>query len=154
GSITLLFVLAMVPGFVARDFFDRLAATHGDLDLWWYIALLAMGAAGHIAFMFGCQFTNAPFMLTGAALMQRNMMSRILDLPAARALPQSTGEAVSRFRDDVEHVTDLMITINDLTASTVFAVIAIGVMSSINVGITVAVFLPLALIVAVVNIAG
>jgi ATP-binding cassette subfamily B protein len=82
------------------------------------------------------------------------MMNRVLDLPAARALPQSTGEAVSRFRDDVEHVTDLMITINDLTASTVFACIAITIMVSINASITLAVFLPLALIVAVVNIAG
>ncbi len=152
-SITLLFVMEMVPGFVSRDFFDRLAATHGNLDLWWYVALLLMSAAGRIVFLTGCQLTNAPFMLTSAALMHKNMFARILALPAARALPTAPGEAISRFRDDVDHVTDSMITFNDLTASTVFAVIALTVMISINGLITLVVFLPMTIIVAVVNLA-
>ncbi len=152
-SITLLFVAEMVPGFVARDFFDRLAATQGRLDLWWYSALLLMSAAGRIIFLVGCQLTNAPFMLTSAALMHKNLFARILDLPAARALSTTSGEAISRFRDDVDHVTDSMITFNDLTASTVFAVIALTVMIQINGLITLAVFLPMTLVVAVVNLA-
>ncbi|MDQ2806347.1 MAG: ABC transporter ATP-binding protein/permease [Chloroflexota bacterium] len=152
-SITLLFVMEMVPGFVSRDFFDRLAATHGNLDLWWFVALLLMSAAGRIVFLVGCQFTNAPFMLTSAALMHKNLFTRILDLPAARALPTASGEAISRFRDDVDHVTDSMITFNDLTASTVFAVIAITVMIQINGLITLTVFLPMTIIIAVVNLA-
>ena len=78
-SITLLFLVGMVPGFVARDFFDRLAPTHGQLDLWWYVALLLMAALGHLVFMLGCQLTNIPFMLSAASLMQKNMFRRILE---------------------------------------------------------------------------
>ena len=152
-SITLLFVMEMVPGFVSRDFFDRLAATHGNLDLWWFVALLLMSALGRIVFLVGCQLTNAPFMLTSAALMHKNLFARILALPAARALPTAPGEAISRFRDDVDHVTDSMITFNDLTASTVFAIIALTVMIGINGLVTLTVFLPMTIIVAVVNLA-
>ena len=45
--ITLVFLVEMVPGFVARAFFNRLSAHgHGDLGLWWLITLLIMAALG------------------------------------------------------------------------------------------------------------
>jgi ATP-binding cassette, subfamily B, bacterial len=151
--ITMLFLVGMVPGFVARDFFDRLAPAQGRLDIWWYVALLLMAALGHLVFMLGCQLTNIPFMLSTASLLQKNMFRRILQLPAARALPASAGEAISRFRDDVDGVTEAMIVFNDLTASTVFAAIALGIMFTINPAITLGVFLPLTVVVAIVNFA-
>ena len=154
AAITLLFVNGMVPGFVAREFFNRLAAPdQGDIGLWWLSALLLMSAAGQVAFLFGLALTNVPFILTNAALLQKNMVQRILHLPAARALPASPGEAISRFRDDVEGVTGSMMVFNDFVASTVFAIIALGVMLRVNATVTLAVFLPLVLVVAIVNIA-
>jgi ATP-binding cassette subfamily B protein len=154
-GIILVFLVEMVPGFVARDFFNRLPATATGVpvDLWWYVALLVMGAVGRITFLFVCQLTNAPFMLTSAALLQKNMLRRVLTLPGAKALPSSPGEAISRFRDDVEGGTDSMITLNDFIASTVFAIVALTVMLSINVGITLGVFLPLTVVIAVANLA-
>ncbi|HYP40176.1 MAG TPA: ABC transporter ATP-binding protein, partial [Chloroflexia bacterium] len=56
-SIILLFACGLVPGFVARDFFDTLAAGSTP-DLLWLVALLVMSALGRIAFMVGCQLTN------------------------------------------------------------------------------------------------
>jgi ATP-binding cassette subfamily B protein len=152
-GIVLLFVTAMVPGLVARDFFNKLAANATDLNLLWLIALLVMSALGRTAFLVVCQATNAPFILTGAALLQKNMLSRIMDLPGAKSLPSSPGEAISRFRDDVDGVTEILITLNDLIASTVFAVIAIAVLASIDAGITLGVFLPLTVVIAVANMA-
>ncbi|HMA35159.1 MAG TPA: ABC transporter ATP-binding protein [Chloroflexia bacterium] len=151
-AITLLFLFELVPGLVARDFFDRLS-TGRPIDLWWLLALLLMAAAGHIACMVGCQVTNVPFMLNAAALLQKNLFRRILELPAARALPASAGEAISRFRDDIDGITESMITFNDLVASTVFAGVALVVMLGINAGITAGVFLPLVAVVAVANLA-
>ncbi len=154
AAITLLFVNEMIPGLIAREFFDRLAARGTEpIGLWWMIALLVMAAAGRIVFLFGLALTNVPFMLSSAALMQKNMFQRILDQPAATALPASPGEAISRFRDDTEEVTISMMVFNDLVASTVFAIIALVVMLRINVTITLGVFLPLVVVVAVVNLA-
>ncbi len=153
AAITLLFLIEMVPGFVARAFFNRLDAGGEDLGLLWLVALLTMAALGRIACLFGLALTNVPFILTSAALIQKNMLGRILELPAGRALPGSPGEAISRFRDDIEEVTESMLVFNDFVASTVFAVVALAVMLTINVTITLAVFLPLTIIVVVVNLA-
>ncbi|MEO6458372.1 MAG: ABC transporter ATP-binding protein [Chloroflexia bacterium] len=154
-GIIFLFVTAMVPGLVARDFFNNLAANvdMDDLGLVWLIAWLLMSALGRTAFLVVCQATNAPFMLTGAALLQKNLLRRIMDLPAAKALPSSPGEAISRFRDDVDSVTEVLITVNDLIASTVFAIIALAVLMTINAGITISVFLPLTVVIVVANMA-
>ncbi len=151
-SIILVFVCGLVPGFVAQNFFDTLS-TGGNPDLVWLVALLLMSALGRIVFLVGCQLTNIPFMLSSTALMQKNMLRRILQLPAARALPDSPGEAISRFRDDADGIVDAMITLNDFIASTVFAIIAFTIMANINLGITIGVFLPLAVVAAIANLA-
>jgi ATP-binding cassette subfamily B protein len=149
------FALASLPGLAARAFFDQLSASHGGIGtmgwLWWVVALPIASGLGQIAFLTGCQLTNAPFMLANAALLQQNLLGRVFELPAARALPTSPGEAVSRFRDDVDNATGFPIEFNDLIALSVFAVIALVVMLRINPTITLAVFLPLALVVALVN---
>lgn len=155
-SIVLLFVTGLVPGFVAQNFFDTLShtSTGGPKpDLVWLIALLVASALGRIAFLVGCQLTNIPFMISSASLMQKNMLRRILQLPAARALPDSPGEAISRFRDDTDLIADAMITLNDFIASTIFAVIAFVIMARINLMITIGVFLPLSVVVLVANVA-
>ena len=154
-GIIFLFVTAMVPGLVARDFFNNLAANveMDDLGLVWLTAWLLMSALARTAFLVVCQATNAPFMLSGAAMLQKNLLRRIMDLPAAKALPSSPGEAISRFRDDVDSVTEVLIGVNDLIASTVFAIIALGVLMTINAAITISVFLPLTLVIVVANMA-
>ena len=152
--ITAVILVDMVPGFVAQAFFNRLTGSvPAALGLPTLVALLAASSVGSAAFLFGCQLTNAPFMLTGAALLQKNMLARILELPGARSLPASPGEAISRFRDDVDEVTVAMIEANDLIGLTAFAAVALVVMLRINVTITVGVFLPLAAIVAAVSVA-
>ena len=154
AAITLLFINELIPGLVAREFFNRLpAAGQADIGLWWLVALLLMSAAGRVVFLFGLALTNMPFILTNAALLQKNIFQHLLRLPAGRALPSSPGEALSRFRDDVDGVTLSMLLFNDFVASTIFAIIALVVMVIINATITAAVFLPLTLVVAVVYIA-
>ena len=41
-----------------------------------------------------------------STLLQRNMLATILQRPGAQALPESPGEAISRFRDDAEQAED------------------------------------------------
>jgi ATP-binding cassette subfamily B protein len=91
----------MLPGLVAQNFFDNLSTSHAS-NIWWIVALLLMGALGRIAFLFGCQLTNGPFIFNNAALLQKNILAHILKLPGANALPASSGEAISRLRDDVD----------------------------------------------------
>jgi ATP-binding cassette subfamily B protein len=154
-SIVIVFVFSMLPGFVAQNFFNRLTAhAHGDLGLWWVAALLLTSAFGRIAFLVGCQLTNAPFMYTNSALLQKNIFTRVLQLPGACALPASSGEAISRLRDDVDDNADFLILFNDTIASIVFVMVALVIMFSINKLITLVVCVPLIVVVALVNIVG
>ena len=158
-GVVLLMLLDLIPGFVARSVFDNLQTLTAGVSqaqsglgwLWPLMVTLAAAALGQIAFFYVCQATNAPFMLTNAALLQKNMLQRIMDLPSGCALPSSPGEAISRFRDDAEEVSGYMIGFNDLLALGLFAAVALVVMFRINWLITLAVFLPMMVVVAIVN---
>lgn len=153
--IILVFAFEIIPGLVVRSFFDRLTEhTLSNLNLWQFAALFVLSGAGHLLFLAGCQLTNSPFMFSNAALIQKNIFSHILQLPGACALPASSGEAISRLRDDVDENMFFLMMFNDLIAYAFFVAIAFVVMLSINVLITFAVCVPLIVIVAIVNIAG
>ena len=75
--------------------------------LWWLIALLLLAAAGHVACMFRLAVTNVPFMRPVPRCCRRTCCSVSWSCLPRAALPSSPGEAISRFRDDVDGVTTL-----------------------------------------------
>lgn len=154
-SIILVFLFSMIPGLVAEDFFDRLSNhTQASLNFWGVGALFLLVGVGRIAFLAGCQLTNSPFAFMNAAKLQKNIFLHILKLPGARALPASSGEAISRLRDDIDENMFFLMGFNDLLAFLAFVSIAFVVMISINAFITLAIFLPLMGIVALVYFMG
>jgi ATP-binding cassette, subfamily B, bacterial len=102
-----------------------------------------LSTLGRVTFLFGCQFTNAPFMYTGTALLQHNMFRRLLQLPAGVALRHTSGEALSRFRDDTEETGVFLIPFNDVIAWSLFAIVGLAILLSVSVTLTLGVFVPL-----------
>ena len=152
--ITSFFLLEMIPGLAAREFFNGLTGDapvrFGFMTL---MVLLVMSAVARVAFLFGAIVSNTTFRFVGAALLSKNMFQRIMERPGANALPASSGEAISRFRDDVDEVMESMVWFNDLIGLVLFSLIGIVIMVSISPLITVLVFLPLVIVVATTNIA-
>jgi ATP-binding cassette subfamily B protein len=152
AAIIVVFLLEMAPGLIAREFFNRLSgAAHIGLGLWELVALLIASAVARIMFLLLLPATNTTFVFTAGALLRKNMLARILRRPGARALPASSGEAISRFREDIDETLWSMFLFNDLIAMSIFAAIGITVMVTINATIALAVFLPLALVVVAAN---
>ncbi len=148
------FLTELVPVLLAREYFNILTGqSRVGFGLWELIALLAMVALARIAAIVAAIATNTTFRFTAAALLRKNLFERILDRPGARALPGSPGEAISRFGGDVDETMDDMIWCNDLMGLTAFAVIALIVMMRTNSTITLVVFLPMAVVVAIANVA-
>src|SRR6266498_1047613 len=144
------FLLEMLPGLLAREYFNLLSgAAPAHFDLTTLIVLLAAGALGRMFFYILLPMTNTTFVYTCGALLRKNMLARILQRPGARALPDSSGEAVSRFRDDIDETLWSVMYFNDVIALTAFTVVGLTIMMTINAWITLAVLLPLALIVVV-----
>ncbi|MEY2472014.1 MAG: ATP-binding cassette, subfamily bacterial [Actinomycetota bacterium] len=146
----------LLPGVAAKVVFDHLAHTlrHSSLHwLLWPLALLGVRALAGVATWFTLQSTNGAFTFANTAMLQRNLLRRVLALPGGKALPASPGEAVSRFRDDTELVAWYPIMFNNVLGSMVTGAIAFVVMVRISPLITIAVFIPLLLVIGIVEAA-
>jgi ATP-binding cassette, subfamily B, bacterial len=154
-AITMHLLLDMVPGLLSREFFNLL--THDArvrFSLETIVALLVAASVARFFSSFGLGLTNIPFMFEVGGLLRKNMLARILQCPGARAVPQSPGEAISRFRDDVDEIVGSFMWFNDLIAFAIFTAIGIVVMLHINAYLTLCVFLPLVVVVGVTNLMG
>ncbi len=151
---TLVHLSPLVPGLIIREFFDTLS---GDSARSWsvgaLIALLITTALVRVLVIAGGAIADPLHRFTMSALLRRNLLERVLQRPGARALPDSVGEALSRFRDDAEQAEDSISWTLDVIGTSIFAVCAIAVLLSINVPITLYVFLPLVGVVVVARLA-
>ncbi|HMA33332.1 MAG TPA: ABC transporter ATP-binding protein, partial [Chloroflexia bacterium] len=97
--------LPLAYGLVLRAFFDALTGqAPAGPNVWTLITLLLVAEAGRMTAFYASFYAFATFWFGGQAVLRKNMLARILDGPGRQALPDSAGEAVSRFRDDVEEV--------------------------------------------------
>ena len=151
----LVFFLAIqVPGLALREFFNLLS---GDAPIrfgfWAVLAILVASGLGKMLGHYVMVTTNVPFKYSVAALLQKNMFARILKRPAATALPDSPGEAISRFRGDVEIIPNFSLGTSSFIGFAIASIISIVIMLSINPYITLIAFIPMVLIVVVTQIA-
>ncbi len=133
----------LVFGLIMQGFFNALPIhKQADPFLWGWIALMVLAALlrGILTYGSAWIFVGISFILT--ALLQRNLLERVLERPGARAVPGSPGEAISRLRDD----TAAVVRLNDVLAGAfplfVFTVIALIILFRLNAMITLLVFLP------------
>ena len=146
------YCIAMVPVLIARWIVDSLtgqARLQVNLEifflLWVISELLRMGLFTLIILL------EINYYHYFWALVRANLFERILSRPGAQALPGSSGEAISRFRDDVGQIQNFMSMIYNAVATGAFTLIAIGIMLTINVRMTLVVFLPMVLVTMLVN---
>lgn len=149
-------LLLLVPAYVSNQFFDALSEGAAVNLVWGAIAIFVMANLARVLVNFGNFGLDVSFRSTAGLLMRKNLLRHILKKPAARALPNSAGEAISRFREDVEETTMFLgwAAFLDVVGVAVFAVIALVIMLSIDPLITCVVFLPLTIIALVAHKAG
>jgi ATP-binding cassette subfamily B protein len=155
GILEVLFfgVFPQIVGWITREFFDTLSGNaQTSLGVWGLVALLVGTALARVLAIFGDVAVFFNFMYSLAALLRRNLFEHILKRPGARAVPGSPGEAISRFRGDVDEIANFMAESLILTGFGLFAAVAVVVMVGINLRITVVVFFPLLLVTLVVNL--
>jgi ATP-binding cassette subfamily B protein len=85
------------------------------------------------------------------ALLRKNLLTRNLERPGARAVPQSPGEAISRFRDDVNHAAEFTSEVPFIIGLGLFAIVALSTMLSISVSVTLLAYVPFVILVAIGN---
>jgi len=142
--------LPLVFGLVASAIFDTLTGSApAQIGLWGLLALLVGSNFARLAVFWAGMFVWFTVLLTMETILRSNMLGWLVRGPGSRVLPDSPGDVVNRFRDDVE---ELMIFVDnwlDASGQLLFALIALVIMLRIDPLITLVVFLPLAGIVAV-----
>lgn len=150
--------LPAVPGLLIREFFNTLSGT-SQFNIWpwtWTALLLATGLA-RIIVIFTGRVTKTQHRFTISALIQQNLLAKLMDLPGALPLSTAEGQRVSHgavlsfFREDVQQLEDNTVGINELLGEGLFAVGSMVLLFSINARITVLVFLPLILTIALIQ---
>jgi ATP-binding cassette subfamily B protein len=142
---SLIHAFPLVPGLIACSFFDRLT---GGGDIWWPIAWLAGAALARVVVTLAGGWADTIHRFSMSALLRKNMLERVLEMPGAAALREAPGEAISRFRDDTQVVEDFISWCLDTLGTFLFAVTAFVILLDINARITAFVFLPLVGVVA------
>ncbi len=134
----------IIPGLIIKAFFDLLT---GEKQLvfgvWAIVAFLIAGYLGRITGAWGFVYADVPLFSEVAVLLRRNLLKHILRRPGASPLPDSPGEAVSRFRNDVIEIPMFVIWSNDVLVGLLIIVMAIGMMVNISLNITLLTLIPL-----------
>jgi ATP-binding cassette subfamily B protein len=133
-------------GLVLRAVFDALSGdAPAGLNAYSLIAILAGIEAARWSIFFGAWVSWLRVWEWMSALTRANMLSGALfdPGPASERLPRSAGEAVTRFRDDVEDVMWFVDIHLDVAGGVVFSIFALSVMSDIDPLVTLVAILPL-----------
>ncbi|HEY7123124.1 MAG TPA: ABC transporter ATP-binding protein [Ktedonobacterales bacterium] len=138
------YVARLIFGLALQAFFNALPSqTHLGAPLLLPLAALALAALGRTIVLFLGSLVTIVFNFICQALLQRNLLARILERPGAQALPVATGEALNRFRDDVESIWPLFGSTVNTFALSLFACAAFVILLRVSVSITLLVFVPL-----------
>lgn len=141
--------LFTIQGLVLRAFFNYLT-DDAQFSLEWIIA----GQVGYSLLLIigglGAMLAFNHFLFHTTALLIRNLIGRILQMPGGRPLPvqenkqmMSTGQAISTLRDDTMEMSYGVALIDDLIGASIGGLTSTAIMLSINFWITVGTFLPL-----------
>lgn len=145
------FLIRIVFGYTVQGTFNVLSAQNRQLTpfFWELMALLIISALTRYLLTIFVSGNVRPlnFFLV-ESLLRRNLLERILELPGAKALPDTVGEAINRFRDDTENIVDMFGWLYAALGLALFSVIAFIILLLVNVEITLLVFVPLACVVA------
>jgi len=145
------YVTPLANGLLLRAFFDALTGHAGSgPNSWTVLALLAGAELLRVSLLFIGIYVWLGLWFTLEALLRRNLLARVLGL-RGRALPESPGAAISRFREDVQEVLLYVDRWIDFSGEALFAALALAVMLPINPWITLSVALPMVAVITTVN---
>ncbi|MEM7125400.1 MAG: ABC transporter ATP-binding protein [Chloroflexota bacterium] len=136
-------LIYLIPGLIEKRIFDTLTGdAPAGLSVWTLLAIFITAEVVRVLARYGTTLSDMFFQEPLRALLQLNLMQSVLNKPGASPLPISTGEAISRFGDDVGEVKDFPVWLPDMFGKLIFAVAALIVMTRISPLLTIIAVLP------------
>ncbi|MBM3187924.1 MAG: ABC transporter ATP-binding protein [Chloroflexi bacterium] len=135
--------IPLLSGLLVRAFLDALSGgAPAGLSVWTLLALLAAVEASRLAdFWVGVRLFITLW-YTNEALLRRNLLHWLVCGRGPKVLDESSGAAMTRFREDVSEVSDWIEGLVDFAGILLFSALALVVMARINGLITAVVAAP------------
>jgi ATP-binding cassette subfamily B protein len=144
----------VAPGLILRAFFDMLTGTEkAGLGVWTIVALVLSTFLVKVLGDYGFFYADIPLFADVNTLLRTNLLKYILRRPGASPLPDSPGEAVSRFKGDVFEIPLFILFFNDLFIGLLIIGFSIVILASINLPVTLMALAPLILVGIIANAA-
>lgn len=149
----------LVPGLIIRQIFDVVTkgapvGTDATSTVWMLAAVLVGIAVVRTLTALSYPLGEYSIILVTNTLMRHNILRRILQRPGANPLPagSSPGEAISRLRDDMEHISEYVTWTADPIGQALTFSIAFVTLARIDLTMTALAFAPLLIILTLVNV--
>lgn len=137
---TLFYLQFLLPGLVLRYFFDALLRdTSFHTGIGFLIVLLVGAMLLRIPLLLSARMIDITYRLTIETLLDVNILKRIFAVPEGIDAP---GEALNRFRDDIEEIKWYLLWCLDMIARFLFVIVALVIMFDIQPIVTCIAFLP------------
>jgi ATP-binding cassette, subfamily B, bacterial len=148
------FCWQIAPALIIKAFFDMLTgAAQLTFGIWAIVAFAFATWIGRVVASYGFYYADVPIFADIPTLLRKNLLRYILRRPGASPLPDSAGEAISRFKNDVNEIPLFVILINDIAVGIGIVIVAIILMVQVSPWITVMALIPLVFVAIIANIA-
>src|SRR5512134_1028180 len=118
------FVWQIAPALIIKAFFDMLTgAAQLTFGIWAIVAFAIATWIGRVIASYGFYYADVPIFADIPTLLRKNLLRHILRRPGASPLPDSSGEAMSRFKNDVQEIPLFVILINDIAVGLIIIVV-------------------------------
>jgi len=144
----------IAPALIIKSFFDMLTGEATlTFGIWAIVAFLFSIWLGRVTASYGFYYADVPIFADIPTLLRKNLLRHILRRPGAAPLPDSAGEAVSRFKNDVQEIPLFAILINDVMVGLAIIVAAIVLMTRISPSVTLMALTPVVIVGFIANAA-
>ena len=140
----LIHALPVLLGLFVKGIFDALSGNAAaGLNAWTFLAFVLMVHIFRLGAMVAGEYTWSSYWLSLVLLIRRNLLDYLLNAPKSRRIPESPGEAISRFRDDVHDIAEYIENWVDAGGLITYAIVAFIFMFQIDARITLIISVPL-----------
>ena len=141
-----IWTMPVALGLFTEQFFDGLTGD-GGWSLGTVVTAVVIWTAAFLVAMITGIRLHARLMVHARTSVQRAMLAWIFGLPAASPVAESSGEVVSRFRDDTEHLQEAFDFSVDFVGSILAAIITFVILAAIAPVLAIAGFVPVVFVV-------
>jgi ATP-binding cassette, subfamily B, bacterial len=144
----------IAPALIIKAFFDMLTRDKPlTFGIWAVVAFFIATWLGRLLATYGFYYADVPIFADMSTLLRKNLLRHILNRPGASQLPDSPGEAVSRFKTDVNEIPLFVILVNDVMVGLLIVAYSIYLMTQISPAVTGLALVPLVIVGIIANIA-